>query len=59
MILQLQGGAVVHGGCLFCVFLVSDTGVGGVGLGSFSELPFPGSSDSSVLVAIQQTFKGV
>ena len=47
------------GGCLFCVFLVSDTGVGGVGLGSFSELPFPGSSDSSVLVAIQQTFKGV
>ena len=39
------------GGCLFHVFLVSDTGVGGVGLGSFSGLPFPGSSDSSVLVS--------
>ena len=37
------------GGCLFCVFLVSDTGIGGVGLGFFSEIPFPGSSGSSGL----------
>ena len=40
MILQLQGGAVVGVACFVFSLFLTLHGVGGVGLGFFSEIPF-------------------